>query len=189
MQLTSPLGCASMYPVRSTATPFELNPSWTKLMPSKLKSNITMTVSSINISSGRRWCFQRKFLAVNGTSLRRCGYCIWKINNSTRVCAYVSDSILCGRPAHWTPTLRYSGADTFNGNILHSARWNHTVNLEGKKWLSLEMGVSSKTNSPSASFGSLGISWDALYRVLGTAAQNCSFDSAARSTTYSNCSN
>ncbi|KAK2812641.1 hypothetical protein FQN50_001287 [Emmonsiellopsis sp. PD_5] len=126
-------GCACDVPSALYSFSFALNPKWTRLMPSnkEIKEYHDQVLDDYSLES--RMTFS--------TEVTRC---IWR-EDASRWLIYLHDLKTGRRYTHECQILFSAsgqlvkprpcdipGAETFNGDIFHSARWNHSVDLEGK---------------------------------------------------------
>ncbi|CZR68093.1 related to flavoprotein involved in K+ transport [Phialocephala subalpina] len=126
-------GCACDVPSALYSFSFEQNPSWTKLMPSNeeiraytlgvaekyhLPSKIRFNCDVERcdwLGEGSRWLLRIREKRTGELFLHEC-----QILFSA-----------CGQLVE-PRELDIPGVERFNGKIFHSARWDHSVNLEGK---------------------------------------------------------
>ncbi|KAG2019071.1 hypothetical protein GB937_005362 [Aspergillus fischeri] len=126
-------GCGCDVPSALYSFSFALNPNWTKLMPShkEIKEYLDNAVDTYNLRSKMTF----------GTEVVRS---VWR-EDANRWLLYLHD-LETGR--HYTHECQIlfaatgqlveprpceiPGASDFQGSIFHSARWDHSVELEGK---------------------------------------------------------
>lgn len=131
-QLT-PTGCACDVPSALYSFSFALNPNWTRLMPSntEIKEYVDHVVDTYNLR--RKMTF--------GTEVVRS---VWR-EDASRWLLYLRD-LRSGREYTHECQILFAatgqlveprpceipGAADFHGSIFHSARWDHSVDLQGK---------------------------------------------------------
>ncbi|KAJ9291052.1 hypothetical protein DTO021C3_1268 [Paecilomyces variotii] len=126
-------GCACDVPSALYSFSFALNPNWTKLMPSNKE------IKEYHDGVVKQYGLREKM--VFHTEVRKC---VWRDdancwllflidletgNLYTHECQILfaaTGQLIEPRPCD------FPGASTFKGTIFHSARWDHSVNLEGK---------------------------------------------------------
>lgn len=126
-------GCACDVPSALYSFSFALNPNWTKLMPSNKE------IKEYHDGVVKQYGLREKM--VFHTEVRKC---VWRddanrwllflINLETgklythecQILFAATGQLIEPRPCD------FPGASTFKGTIFHSARWDHSVNLEGK---------------------------------------------------------
>ncbi|RAL05414.1 flavin-containing monooxygenase [Aspergillus ibericus CBS 121593] len=136
-------GCACDVPGALYSYSFELNPNWTKVMPSRdeikqyhhdvlnkycLRDKIRHSVEVIKciwMEEADRWVLYMR--DVNTTEL---------YTHECQILFAATGRLVEPRPCEIV------GAETFHGSIFHSARWNHGVELEGKDVIVIGNGCS-----------------------------------------------
>lgn len=127
-------GCACDVPSALYSFSFALNPKWTKLMPSwsEIKAYQEDVVEEYNLHDKMR--FRTEIVQ-----------CIWQ-EDTARWLLVVRD-LVSGETFHHECQILISatgllaqprecdipGAASFKGALFHSARWDHSVDLEGKR--------------------------------------------------------
>lgn len=132
-KLTLP-GCACDVPSVLYSFSFEPNPSWTRILPSsqELWQYLDDVATKYDLKS-------RMTLGVNVESATWIeGRSRWKITyrpvDSDQSYHYESDFLFAGTGQLVTPReLDVPGIESFQGPVMHSARWREDVNLKGKK--------------------------------------------------------
>lgn len=129
----APKGCGCDVPSALYSFSFAQNPNWTKLMPSnkEIKEYVDKVVSTYNLLPKM----------IFGVEVIRS---VWR-EDANRWLLYLRDST--GREYTHECQILFAatgqlvepreceipGASEFTGNIFHSARWDHSVNLKGKR--------------------------------------------------------
>lgn len=126
-------GCACDVPSALYSFSFALNPNWTRLMPSntEIKEYVDSVVDTYNLR--RKMTF--------GTEVVRS---VWR-EDASRWLLYLRDLSSGREYTHECQILfaatgqlveprpcEIPGAADFHGSIFHSARWDHSVDLQGK---------------------------------------------------------
>jgi cation diffusion facilitator CzcD-associated flavoprotein CzcO len=132
-KLTRFIGCGCDVPSALYSFSFALNPNWTKLMPSneEIKKYVDDVVNTYNLrpkmtfatevirsvwrEDASRWQLFLRDLNTGREYTHEC-----------RILFAATGQLVEPRPCE------IPGAPDFHGNIFHSARWDKTVNLEGK---------------------------------------------------------
>ncbi|KAJ6118903.1 hypothetical protein N7471_013523 [Penicillium samsonianum] len=126
-------GCACDVPGALYSYSFELNPNWTKLMPSNAE------IKAYHDGVIAKYGLREKM--VFSTEVLRC---VWSGESSLWV-LFLQDTITGREYIHQCQVLFSAagqlveprpcdipGHETFRGEIFHSARWNHNVSLQDK---------------------------------------------------------
>ncbi|KAJ5115850.1 flavoprotein [Penicillium angulare] len=127
-------GCACDVPSALYSFSFASNPTWTKLMPSykEIKAYQDGVVETYSLRNKMRFN-------------KQVDECIW-CEDSSRWLMIIRD-VVTGEIMHHECQILFAatgqlveprpcdipGASSFQGDLFHSGRWNHDVDLEGKK--------------------------------------------------------
>lgn len=134
LELISPSGCACDVPSALYSYSFEQNPHWTKLQPSQteLKSYLDSVASKYRLEDRMRFNVEVQGFAWNEESQR------WILSlldlhtqqKQQHVCQVLFN---CGGALVKPNPIAFPGQESFKGNIFHSAEWDHSVSMKGKR--------------------------------------------------------
>jgi cation diffusion facilitator CzcD-associated flavoprotein CzcO len=128
-------GCASDVPIHFYSLSTDLNPYWDKLLGSRYeihtywkrltqKYNISPCISYHSKVVSARWDTERQLYTIEVQDVRSGEI------TSTEAQILISAIGVLEQP-RTPPDLK--GVETFKGDLFHSARWRHDVDLRGKR--------------------------------------------------------
>lgn len=127
-------GCACDVPSALYSYSFEQNPQWTKLLPGQKELKAYLDGVTDKYQLGERMRFEvevEKFVWSESTQR----WTLWLRDLRTKqqlkhVCQILFN---CGGALVVPNPIAFPKQETFQGEIFHSAQWNHNVSLEGKR--------------------------------------------------------